>query len=469
MERIDFMEKNNEILKKALSEALTDKYSGELNSAPAVTEEPSPEFTNDMNNLVRKTDRPFFQYAKYTLIAACACLIVGAAIIVPSFHINNMLTGGRGNESEALPGYGDSNNLGAPGEDMAPSYEDGFKGDANYPADVPSEDRDDSIGDSVTDGESSYPVATLPPFGQDEELVPDDVITEPNNSTDVEVETQPSSYRPITNAVLSQTLSYDMFAEASLHIMGGYYGKEDYTETTVADHKAVVELIYDIFTVESVPYYDPTERDNITAYMKMCLNEGSMAYIEFVANGNVYFEEGDTIHKVNLGEERISYYVNRILDEAAEIGTQYPENQQGSTLTPATSDETLADLLDGKEIGAFTNAVIASPVSSQYPPAITDEAKLKELYKIIYTYGEDIKLTYTGGDPESYYHEYVWIQTDDDGEIDIRIAYGKIIVGKYYFFYADESVISAIYDYVWENVDSAYEGEMDYYIKPYEE
>lgn len=577
MERIDIMD-NNEILRKALGEALTDKYSAELNSAPEVAEQPSPEFTSKMNNVIRKTDRPFFQYAKYTLIAACACLIVGAAIIVPAFHINNMLTGGN-NSMEAVPGYGDSDmNMGADGT-MSPSHEDGFRGDADeapdsYPSDIPTSDSEESNkGDDPTVGTetnpsggeaSEYPITeavksqTLSEkmfeegmlsvfsgfedntthveyqvadmktvvemiygiFGS--ESVPSDTPIEDNSlsaylkfaltngnvvyisftaegyavleengfqykcdfgekrisyyvnriideqteigtQTDV-AETPPTtdtdydSDRPITNAVMSQTLHYNMFADGTLTVNGEYYSNIESGEYCGFDMKTIVELIYEIYATESVP----TVGEEPAAWIKLGLSDGRYAGITFTTDGNAMIEDGNYIHKVFIGNERRDYYVNRLVDQAAN------SSQQGTTTQPIYT-ETLAELLDGKEIGAFTNAVITSPVSSQYPPEITDSAKLKELYKLIYTYGEELKLTYTGGDPESYYHEYVWIQTDDDGGIDIRIAYGKIIVGKYYFFYADESVINAICSYVSENVDSAYEGEMDYYIKPYEE
>lgn len=71
-----------EILKRALDEALTAAYAGEL---PAGAEEVafSEGFEREMRGLIRKTDRPIRKYVRFLTVAACAAIAVGCAVLLP--------------------------------------------------------------------------------------------------------------------------------------------------------------------------------------------------------------------------------------------------------------------------------------------------------------------------------------------------------------------------------------------------
>ena len=72
------------ILNKALSEVLTPLYSEELRDAFDTGYKFTPEFDNNMRELIRKTDRPVTRYIGYMAAAAVAVIAIGSAIIVPS-------------------------------------------------------------------------------------------------------------------------------------------------------------------------------------------------------------------------------------------------------------------------------------------------------------------------------------------------------------------------------------------------
>ena len=72
------------ILNKALSEALTPQYSEELRDAFDTGYKFSPEFENKMRELIRRTDRPVTRYIGYMAAAAVAVIAIGSAIIVPT-------------------------------------------------------------------------------------------------------------------------------------------------------------------------------------------------------------------------------------------------------------------------------------------------------------------------------------------------------------------------------------------------
>lgn len=73
------------ILKKALKEVLTPRYSEELRNAYDTGYKPTDEFENGMHELIRKTDRPpIYRYTRYIAVAAAVVVIaVGAAVLVP--------------------------------------------------------------------------------------------------------------------------------------------------------------------------------------------------------------------------------------------------------------------------------------------------------------------------------------------------------------------------------------------------
>ncbi|MBR4097205.1 MAG: hypothetical protein IKK42_07895 [Oscillospiraceae bacterium] len=75
---------NHTIIKKALNEALTQKYYDELMSGDDEEHIFSVGFTADMKRLIRKTDDKLLYYSKYVAIAACACIAVGCAVLLPN-------------------------------------------------------------------------------------------------------------------------------------------------------------------------------------------------------------------------------------------------------------------------------------------------------------------------------------------------------------------------------------------------
>lgn len=85
--------RNETILKKALHEVMTEKYSEELINAEAPQHEFSESFNIKMRNLIRKTDNPFYRYSKYLTLAACAVIAVGCAVLIPVLNSNKINTG----------------------------------------------------------------------------------------------------------------------------------------------------------------------------------------------------------------------------------------------------------------------------------------------------------------------------------------------------------------------------------------
>lgn len=74
---------NHTIIKKALNEALTQKYYDELMSCEDEEHIFGTGFTADMKRLIRKTDDKLLYYSKYVAIAACACIAIGCAVLLP--------------------------------------------------------------------------------------------------------------------------------------------------------------------------------------------------------------------------------------------------------------------------------------------------------------------------------------------------------------------------------------------------
>lgn len=74
----------HDILKKALDEALTEKYNAELMGCADVDYSFSGGFLSDMKALIRKTDNKLIYYSKYAAIAACACVAIGCAVLLPN-------------------------------------------------------------------------------------------------------------------------------------------------------------------------------------------------------------------------------------------------------------------------------------------------------------------------------------------------------------------------------------------------
>lgn len=72
------------ILKKALSEALTPLYSEELRGAYDTGYKFSPEFEKRMRELIRGTSRPLWLRPGVIAAAACAVIGIGSAILIPA-------------------------------------------------------------------------------------------------------------------------------------------------------------------------------------------------------------------------------------------------------------------------------------------------------------------------------------------------------------------------------------------------
>lgn len=105
------------ILKKALDEALTERYSAELNSAPEVNHAFSGDFERKMKVLIRRTDKPLLYYSKYIAAAACAVVAIGCAVLLPALTGNrievNSPTDMAAAETAAGASGADSNNIAA--------------------------------------------------------------------------------------------------------------------------------------------------------------------------------------------------------------------------------------------------------------------------------------------------------------------------------------------------------------------
>lgn len=105
------------ILKKALDEALTERYSGELNSASEVNHAFSGDFERKMKALIRRTDKPLLYYSKYIAAAACAVVAIGCAVLLPALTGNrievNSPTDMAAAETTAGAFGADSNNIAA--------------------------------------------------------------------------------------------------------------------------------------------------------------------------------------------------------------------------------------------------------------------------------------------------------------------------------------------------------------------
>lgn len=75
---------NHTIIKKALNEALAQKYYDELMKIEDEEHIFGVGFTADMKRLIRKTDDKLLYYSKYAAIAACACIAIGCAVLLPN-------------------------------------------------------------------------------------------------------------------------------------------------------------------------------------------------------------------------------------------------------------------------------------------------------------------------------------------------------------------------------------------------
>ena len=83
---------NHTIIKKALNEALTQKYYDELMNCEDEEHIFGTGFTADMKRLIRKTDDKLLYYSKYAAIAACACIAIGCAVLLPNLMNSGIRT-----------------------------------------------------------------------------------------------------------------------------------------------------------------------------------------------------------------------------------------------------------------------------------------------------------------------------------------------------------------------------------------
>ena len=74
----------HDIIKKALDEALTEKYHAELMGCAETDYNFSVGFVADMKALIRKTDNKLIYYSKYIAAAACAVIAIGCAVLLPN-------------------------------------------------------------------------------------------------------------------------------------------------------------------------------------------------------------------------------------------------------------------------------------------------------------------------------------------------------------------------------------------------
>ena len=73
-----------DVIKKALDEALTEKYYSELMECEDIKHAFSAGFVSEMKALIRKTDNKLIYYSRYIGVAACAVLAIGCAVLVPT-------------------------------------------------------------------------------------------------------------------------------------------------------------------------------------------------------------------------------------------------------------------------------------------------------------------------------------------------------------------------------------------------
>ena len=73
----------HDIIKKALDEALTEKYYAELMGCEDTDYAFSVGFSSEMKTLIRKTDNKLIYYSKYIAAAACAVVAIGCAVLLP--------------------------------------------------------------------------------------------------------------------------------------------------------------------------------------------------------------------------------------------------------------------------------------------------------------------------------------------------------------------------------------------------
>lgn len=73
----------HDILKKALDEALTEQYSEQLTGCEDTEYSFSADFNARMRALIIKTDRKLIYFTKYIAAAACACVAIGCAVLLP--------------------------------------------------------------------------------------------------------------------------------------------------------------------------------------------------------------------------------------------------------------------------------------------------------------------------------------------------------------------------------------------------
>ncbi len=79
----------HDIIKKALDEALTEKYYAELMGCEDTDYAFSGGFLSEMKALIRRTDNKLLYYSRYIAAAACAVVAIGCAVLLP------VLTGDR--------------------------------------------------------------------------------------------------------------------------------------------------------------------------------------------------------------------------------------------------------------------------------------------------------------------------------------------------------------------------------------
>lgn len=74
----------HDIIKKALDEALTEKYHAELMGCAETDYNFSVGFVADMKALIRRTDNKLIYYSKYIAAVACAVIAIGCAVLLPN-------------------------------------------------------------------------------------------------------------------------------------------------------------------------------------------------------------------------------------------------------------------------------------------------------------------------------------------------------------------------------------------------
>lgn len=152
----------HDIIKKALDEALTEKYYAELMGCEDTDYAFSGGFLSEMKALIRRTDNKLLYYSRYIAAAACAVVAIGCAVLLP------VLTGDRVEVTDpsvttsvittATDEVAVSENTTTPEQTSAPAVSDAAAGTTTITYETAQDTSDDDV-DSDTDDSPTSPSA----------------------------------------------------------------------------------------------------------------------------------------------------------------------------------------------------------------------------------------------------------------------------------------------------------------------